>query len=86
MKKPHKLLLLFLKNPIPTSTVTVSYQDTDGNKLSDDIILTGAIGDSYTANKKTFEGYTFDTVQGSITGTYLNEAQTVVFIYKKNLF
>lgn len=80
---PQTVTFIFEKNPIPTSTVTVSYQDTDGNKLSDDIILTGAIGDSYTANKKTFEGYTFDTVQGSITGTYLNEAQTVVFIYKK---
>ncbi|HCT9192602.1 TPA: MucBP domain-containing protein [Enterococcus faecalis] len=82
-KKPQTVTFIFEKNPIPTSTVTVSYQDTDGNKLSEDIILTGTIGDSYTADKKTFDGYTFDTVKGSSTGTYLNESQTVVFIYKK---
>ncbi|MBM9832195.1 MucBP domain-containing protein, partial [Enterococcus faecalis] len=82
-KETQTVTFIFEKNPIPTGTVTVSYQDTDGNKLSEDIILTGTIGDSYTADKKTFEGYTFDTVKGSSTGTYLNESQTVVFIYKK---
>ncbi|NSU16079.1 MucBP domain-containing protein [Enterococcus faecalis] len=80
---PQTVTFIFEKSPIPTSTVTVSYQDTDGNKLSEDIILTGTVGDSYTADQKIFEGYTFDSVQGSSTGTYLNESQTVVFIYKK---
>jgi len=81
---PQTVTFIFEKNPIPTSTVTISYQDTDGNKLSEDIILTGAIGDSFTADKKTFEGYTFKEVQGNQTGTFSNENAPVKFVYTLN--
>ncbi|NSN24330.1 MucBP domain-containing protein, partial [Enterococcus faecalis] len=81
---PQTVTFIFEKSPIPTSTVTASYQDTDGNKLSDDITLTGAIGDSYTADKKIFEGYTFKNVIGNISGKFEETPQTVTFIFEKN--
>ncbi|MBM9832206.1 MucBP domain-containing protein, partial [Enterococcus faecalis] len=81
-KETQTVTFIFEKNPIPTGTVTVSYQDTNGNKLSEDITLTGAIGDSYIADKKTFEGYTFKNVVGNISGKFGKETQTVTFIFE----
>ncbi|MDG4977643.1 MucBP domain-containing protein, partial [Lactococcus lactis] len=64
--------------------VTAKYVDTDGNKISDDVIKSGNVGDSYTTDQKTIAGYTFKEVQGSATGTFTDQAQTVTYIYTKN--
>lgn len=65
--------------------VTVKYiNDTTGASISDDIVLKGEIGGSYTAQKKSIPGYTFKEVRGIETGTFTDNAQTVTYVYTKN--
>ncbi|MBK0083332.1 MucBP domain-containing protein, partial [Lactococcus sp. S64] len=58
--------------------------DTDGNKISDDAVKSGNVGDSYTTEQKTIDGYTFKEVQGNTTGTFTDQAQTVTYVYTKD--
>ncbi|WEV75774.1 choice-of-anchor L domain-containing protein [Bifidobacterium sp. ESL0800] len=62
-------------------TVNVHYVDTTGKHLSDDVALTGNIGDPYTSEKKSFNGYTFQRVQGNEHGTFVNQTQEVTYVY-----
>ncbi|GFO78573.1 MucBP domain-containing protein [Lactococcus lactis] len=75
---------VYTKDPVAGGDVTAKYVDTDGNKISDDVIKSGNVGDSYTTDQKTIAGYTFKEVQGSATGTFTDQAQTVTYIYTKN--
>ncbi|WP_017865130.1 MucBP domain-containing protein, partial [Lactococcus lactis] len=75
---------VYTKDPIAGGEVTAKYVDTDGNKISDDVIKSGNVGDAYTTDQKTIAGYTFKEVQGSATGTFTDQAQTVTYIYTKN--
>lgn len=67
--------------------VTVKYVDeaeapTIG--IVPDVIISGNVGDAYTTEQKTIEGYTFKEVQGSATGTIKAQEQTVLYVYTKN--
>ncbi|MDG6191605.1 MucBP domain-containing protein [Lactococcus garvieae] len=64
--------------------VTVKYVDTEGNKISDDVVKSGAIGDNYSTEQKDIEGYTFKEVQGNATGQFTDSPQTVTYVYTKN--
>ncbi|BDH85002.1 MucBP domain-containing protein [Lactococcus lactis] len=66
------------------STVTVHYQDINGNPLSEDKVLTGNVGTNYTTEQKSIDGYTLKEVQGNATGKFTDQAQTVTYIYSKN--
>jgi fimbrial isopeptide formation D2 family protein len=81
---PLNVTLIYTKNALPTSSVTVKYVDEDGNNLGDDIELSGEVGTNYKALRKEFKGYTFKEVQGDEAGLYKDEIQKVTFIYKKN--
>ncbi|MDU2264769.1 MAG: BspA family leucine-rich repeat surface protein, partial [Enterococcus faecalis] len=48
--------------------VTVKYVDEQGNSISDNVVLTGNVGDNYTTEQKEITGYTFKEVQGNPTG------------------
>ncbi|MGM0123753.1 hypothetical protein IGI37_001127 [Enterococcus sp. AZ194] len=75
---------VYSKDPIPTSSVTVRYQDEEGKSLADDIVLSGEVGSNYSTEKKAFDGYTFKEVRGNETGVYTTEGQTVTFVYTKD--
>ncbi|WEV74441.1 choice-of-anchor L domain-containing protein [Bifidobacterium sp. ESL0798] len=62
-------------------TVNVHYVDQAGKHLSDDVVLTGNIGDPYTTDKKSFNGYVFQQVQGNEHGTFANQTQEVTYVY-----
>lgn len=62
--------------------LTVKYLDTNGNKISEDVVKSGDIGDSYITEQKAIKGYIFEEVQGNTTGTLTDQAQTVTYIYK----
>ena len=62
-------------------TVTVSYKDEDGEKIAEDTILSGAIGEPYQTSPQEIEGYTFSKVEGEETGTYTEENQTITYTY-----
>ncbi|WP_285132020.1 MucBP domain-containing protein, partial [Lactococcus petauri] len=69
---------MYTKNEIPniTGTVLVKYVDTDGNKISEDIVKSGTVGVGYSTEKKAIEGYTFKEVQGNTTGQFTEQVQT----------
>ncbi|MBC1611353.1 MucBP domain-containing protein [Listeria welshimeri] len=72
-----------LPNPVPMEqgTVTVNYQDEQGNSLAPTETLKGDIGKTYTTVQKDITGYDFKEVQGNATGEYTTKAQVVTYIY-----
>lgn len=74
---------VYSKDPVAAADVTVKYQDTNGKELADTVIKTGNIGDLYSTEQKEFDGYTFKEAQGNTTGIFMDEAQTVIYIYEK---
>lgn len=66
-------------------TLIINYVDSDGNKLTEEIITEGKVGEKYTTEKKNFEGYTFITVEGEPEGIYTEETINVTYYYDKNI-
>ena len=77
---------MYTKNEIPniTGIVLAKYVDIDGNKISEDIVKSGTVGEGYSTEKKKIKGYTFKEVQGNITGQFTEQIQTVTYVYTKN--
>ncbi|BDH80595.1 MucBP domain-containing protein [Lactococcus lactis] len=78
------VIYVYTKDSVAGGNVTAKYVDTDGNKISDDVVKPGNVGDEYTTEQKTIDGYTFKEVQGSATGTFTDKVQTVTYVYTKN--
>ncbi|WP_065772517.1 MucBP domain-containing protein [Enterococcus faecium] len=75
-------------DPTPTPTpqaqaVTISYVDENGNSIAPSDTLTGAIGQTVTAQAKTIAGYTL-TSASSLSFTISEQAQSGTFTYKKD--
>lgn len=64
--------------------VTAHYQDEDGNKIADDEIYSGFVGDGYISQEKVIDGYTIKEVRGNRVGFFSPNGQTVTFIYSKD--
>uniref|UniRef100_UPI0024A9D236 BspA family leucine-rich repeat surface protein n=1 Tax=Lactococcus lactis TaxID=1358 RepID=UPI0024A9D236 len=64
--------------------VTAKYLDTEGNKISEDVVRSGNIGDNYTTDQKAIDGYTFKEVQGKTTGVFTDQAQSITYVYTKD--
>ncbi|WP_285121949.1 MucBP domain-containing protein [Lactococcus petauri] len=77
---------VYTKNELPniTGMVLVKYVDTDGNKLSEDIVKSGTVGEGYSTEQKDIKGYTFKEIQGSATGQFKDQSQTVTYVYTKD--
>jgi LPXTG-motif cell wall-anchored protein len=75
---------VYTKNPLAGSDITAKYVDTEGNKISEDVVKSGNIGEDYSTDKKEIEGYTFKEVQGDASGKFTDQAQTVTYIYGQN--
>lgn len=76
---------VYTKKPVKAADVTAHYVDTKGNKISDDVVKTGNIGDDYSTEQKDIEDYAFKEVQGNPTGQFTDETQTVTYVYTKNM-
>ncbi|MCL2113427.1 MAG: MucBP domain-containing protein [Streptococcaceae bacterium] len=74
----------FLNPALPGKAVTVLYQDENGKEIATPETLNGNIGDAYTAEQKSISGYTFKEVQGNANGTFTDQAQTVIYVYRMN--
>ncbi|MBC1489233.1 MucBP domain-containing protein [Listeria sp. FSL L7-1485] len=70
--------------PIVAEDVTVSYEDTNGNVLSDSIILKGNVGEIFETEAKSFVGYTLTKQPTNKIGTFTTSAQDVLYVYTKN--
>lgn len=66
-----------------TGTVTVHFQDVKGNKLADDMILHGKMGETYQLSAKKIAGYQFEKTIGNDKGTFGTENQEITYIYSK---
>ncbi|QIL50862.1 BspA family leucine-rich repeat surface protein [Weissella coleopterorum] len=82
--KAQTVTYVYTKNPVKAANVTVHYRDVDGNKIADDEIKSGNIGDDYSTDKKDIKGYTFKKVEGDASGKLTDKAQTVTYVYTKN--
>lgn len=65
--------------------VKAHFQDTKGNKISEDEDIRGLTGEDYdTVGKKEIPGYTYKEARGDVTGTYdENLPKEVTYIYTK---
>ncbi|MGC2990820.1 MucBP domain-containing protein, partial [Enterococcus faecalis] len=50
--QPQTVTYVYVKNPVKAAEVTAKYVDTEGNKISDEVVKTGNIGDDYTTEQK----------------------------------
>ncbi|WP_439443112.1 MucBP domain-containing protein [Listeria aquatica] len=64
--------------------ITVKFVDSDGNELAPSETLSGNIGEDYTTEAKTIDGYTLTETPENATGTFSDTAQTVSYVYEKN--
>lgn len=75
----------YLLNPVQQYTVTVKYQDENGNSLAEDQVLQVYDGAEYDATKlleQAIKGYQFQRVQGEATGVATGDVE-IVLIYQK---
>ncbi|MBC6314788.1 MucBP domain-containing protein [Listeria grandensis] len=63
--------------------VTVRYVDDQGGALAPEDRLTGVLGEAYTAQVKTIDGYQLTKEPANRVGSFSTEAQTVTFVYTK---
>ena len=70
--------------PENEGSVVANYVDEEGNVISDQVITIGNIGDPYSTEQKAIPGYTFKEIQGSASGQFTAQDQTVYYVYTKN--
>ncbi|MFZ7299831.1 MucBP domain-containing protein [Enterococcus gallinarum] len=64
--------------------VTVRYEDTDGNELSDPTILNGKVGLPYASEAKEIPGWYVVETPANASGIFSEEAQEVVYVYERS--
>ncbi|QIW57370.1 LPXTG cell wall anchor domain-containing protein (plasmid) [Pseudolactococcus raffinolactis] len=75
---------VYTKDPVAGANVTAKYVDENGKTISDDVVKNGNIGDDYSTEQKAIPGYTFKEVQGSASGQFTDQEQTVTYVYTKD--
>ncbi|MFC6180237.1 MucBP domain-containing protein [Lactiplantibacillus daowaiensis] len=65
------------------STVTVHYQDANGQTIQADTTATGQVGTDFNITAPSILGYKYQSTQGDATGTYGDDPTEVTFIYNE---
>ncbi|EHW9789291.1 class 1 internalin InlJ [Listeria innocua] len=77
---------IYTKNPAPEKgVVEIHYVDENNKQLSSATEISGTVGDNYTTEPKTIDGYTLTTTPDNATGTFNTSSQTVTYLYTKNI-
>ncbi|ECC0344385.1 class 1 internalin InlJ [Listeria monocytogenes] len=77
---------IYTKNPAPEKgVVEIHYVDENNKQLSSATEISGTVGDNYTTEPKTIDGYTLTTTPDNATGTFNTSSQTVIYVYTKNI-
>lgn len=77
---------IYTKNPAPEKgVVEIHYVDENSKQLSSATEISGTVGDNYTTEPKTIDGYTLTTTPDNATGTFNTSSQTVTYVYTKNI-
>ncbi|MBF2350431.1 MucBP domain-containing protein [Listeria marthii] len=73
---------VYSKIPVPVADITVQYVDEAGNELVTSEILSGNIGDDYTATAKEIAGYALIETPSNEMGKFSETSQTVTYVYR----
>ncbi|EAE8307088.1 class 1 internalin InlJ [Listeria monocytogenes] len=77
---------IYTKNSAPEKgVVEIHYVDENNKQLSSATEISGTVGDNYTTEPKTIDGYTLTTTPDNATGTFNTSSQTVTYVYTKNI-
>ncbi|EAD9020222.1 class 1 internalin InlJ [Listeria monocytogenes] len=77
---------IYTKNPAPEKgVVEIHYVDENNKQLSSATEISGTVGDNYTTEPKTIDGYTLTTTPDNATGTFNTSSQTATYVYTKNI-
>lgn len=64
--------------------ITVKYVDSTLKKLAEPEIISGLIDEEYETKAKEIEGYTLTEIPKNASGRFIEEAQTVTYVYTKD--
>ncbi|AMG51535.1 BspA family leucine-rich repeat surface protein (plasmid) [Enterococcus gallinarum] len=64
--------------------ITVKYQDSEGNQLSEPTVLSGKVGLPYTSEAEEIPGWYVIETPANASGTFSEEAQEVVYVYERS--
>lgn len=79
--KENQVVTFIYEKEIEDGNVVVKYQDTLGNPLAEDELLTGKGGEDYLVEPKAIEGYFFFSTSESTSGTFVLEDQVITLVY-----
>ncbi|PXD12423.1 MucBP domain-containing protein [Listeria monocytogenes] len=65
------------------STVSVFYQDENGNELAPTETLSGKSGEDYQTTEKTIANYQLKEIEGQASGQFTDTDSTVTYVYEK---
>ncbi|HFK0292616.1 TPA: lmo2396 family class 1 internalin, partial [Listeria monocytogenes] len=65
------------------STVSVFYQDENGNELAPTETLSGKSGEDYQTTEKTIANYQLKEIEGQASGQFTDADSTVTYVYEK---
>lgn len=80
----HDIIYVYKRSD--AGDVTIKYQDENGNKLSDDLNLSGQgkMGLEIPDQQLTIPGYTYKELQTRAIGIFTDQPQTIVYVYTRN--
>nr|WP_270288011.1 MucBP domain-containing protein [Enterococcus casseliflavus] len=75
--------VIYVYDRSDAAPVTVKYEDTEGNQLSEPTILSGKVGLPYESKPKEISGWTVKEIPDNASGTFTNDVQEVIYVYHK---
>ncbi|SDJ81657.1 MucBP domain-containing protein [Enterococcus casseliflavus] len=75
--------VIYIYDRSDAAPVTVKYEDTEGNQLSEPTILSGKVGLPYESKPKEISGWTVKEIPDNASGTFTNDVQEVIYVYHK---
>ncbi|MFD2307139.1 MucBP domain-containing protein [Enterococcus termitis] len=74
-----------VEDPVPGAPVSVHFRDTTGHDIIEPLVLTGQVGESFTAAAKTFTDWLLVSSPATTAGLFTETPQELTFIYDKAL-
>ncbi|MCC4045068.1 BspA family leucine-rich repeat surface protein, partial [Enterococcus gallinarum] len=71
-------------NLIDAAPVTVKYQNSEGEQLSEPTVLSGKVGMTYESKPKEITGWNVVKIPNNAFGVFTEEAQEVVYVYERS--
>ncbi|MFT9391900.1 MucBP domain-containing protein, partial [Leuconostoc pseudomesenteroides] len=78
---PQTVTYVYVKDTVAGGDVTAKYVDENGNPIASDVVSSGDVGDPYSTTPKDIPGYKLIKVIGNPTGNFIDEPQTVTYVY-----